>query len=112
MDIRIILVYCLCEDLLKALNHREDSQCQVSDAEIMTIAIVAALYFGANYSLSRAFLKEQGYIPGMLGKSRFSRRLKRIKHQFLNLFDVLAQMWKELNQGGHLRRGHLPCGCL
>lgn len=100
MDIRIILVYCMCDDLLKALNHREDPQCQLSDAEIMTIAIVAGLYFGGNYALSRTFLKEQGYIPNMLGKSRFSRRLNRIKHQFLSLFNVLAQMWKELNQDG------------
>ena len=100
MDTRIILVYCLCEDLLKALHHREDPQRQICDAEIMTIAIVAALYFGANYTLARAFLKEQGHIPGMLGKSRFSRRLNRIKHQFLSLFNVLAHMWKELNQDG------------
>lgn len=100
MDTRIILVYCLCADILKALNHLEDPQCQLCDAEIMTIAIVAALYFGGNYTLSRAFLKEQGYIPGMLGKSRFSRRLNRIRHQFLSLFDVLANMWKELNKEG------------
>lgn len=107
MDIRIILVYCLCEDLLKALNHREDPQCQVCDAEIMTIAIVAALYFRGNYALSRAFLtprrifdNEQGYIPGVLGRSRFSRRLNRVKHQFLSLFNVLAYMWKELNEDG------------
>jgi len=100
MDSRIILVYCLCDDMLKALNHREDPQCQLCDAEIMTIAIVAGLYFGGNYALSRTFLKEQGYIPNMLGKSRFSRRLHRVKHHFLTLFNVLAQMWKELNEAG------------
>ena len=52
MDTRIILIYCMCDDLLKALNHREDPQCRLCDAEIMTIAIVAALYFGGNYALS------------------------------------------------------------
>ena len=98
MDIQIILVYCMCDDLLKALNHREDPQRQLCDAEIMTIAIVAALYFGGNYALSRTFLKEQGYIPNMLGKSRFSRRLNSVSHHFLSLFDVLSNMWKELNQ--------------
>ncbi len=66
----------------------------------MTIAIVAVLYYGGNYALSRTFLKEQGYIPGMLGKSRFSRRLHRIKDHFLTLFNVLAQMWKDLNEDG------------
>ena len=101
MDTRIILVYCLCDDLLKALNHREDPQCQICDAEIMTIAIVAAHYFGGNYTLSRTFLKEQGY-PSTegLGKSRFSRRLNRISPHFLTLFKVLAEMWKDLNEDG------------
>ena len=48
MDYQIILVYCLCADLLKALLHREDIQCQMSDAEVMTTRLVAALYFGGS----------------------------------------------------------------
>lgn len=43
MDLQIILVYCVCADLLIALHHAEDPQCQMSDAEVMTTAIVAAL---------------------------------------------------------------------
>ncbi|MGH9857003.1 MAG: IS982 family transposase [Acidobacteriota bacterium] len=100
MDTQIVLVFCMSDDMFKAINHREDPQCRVCDAEIMTIAIVAALYYGGNYALSRTFLKEQGYIPGMLGKSRFSRRLNRIKHHFVTLFNVLARMWKDLNTDG------------
>lgn len=92
MDLQIILIYCLCDDLLTAVDHHEDEQCQVSDAEIRTIGIVAALYFGGNYTLARVMLKEQGYIPDMVGKSRFSRRLHRVKHYFLTLFNVLGQM--------------------
>ncbi|MEZ4706683.1 MAG: IS982 family transposase [Caldilineaceae bacterium] len=30
----------------------------------------------------------------MVGKSRFSRRLHRVKHHFLTLFSVLGEMWK------------------
>ncbi|MBV7339891.1 IS982 family transposase [Chloroflexi bacterium TSY] len=94
MDREIIIVYCLCVDTLAAMNHSENRQCQVSDAEIMTIGIVAALYFGGNYTLAREMLKEQGYIPGMVGKSRFSRRLHRVQHHFLTVFNVLAELWK------------------
>lgn len=43
IDTHIILVYCLCEDLLKWQHHRNDPQCALSDATIMTTAIVAAL---------------------------------------------------------------------
>ena len=41
MDTQIILVYCLCDELLQAMNHQQHPQCQLSDAEVMTTAIVA-----------------------------------------------------------------------
>ena len=49
MDTRIILVYCLCNDLLKVLRHCEDVQCQWRDAEVMTVAFAAALYYDGNF---------------------------------------------------------------
>lgn len=98
MDTQIILVYCLCDDYLKAIHHVEDGQCCMSDAEVMTTALVAALQFRCNYAMARKMLQEQGYIPLMLGKSRFSRRLHRIKHHFLALFRIFGATWTELNE--------------
>jgi hypothetical protein len=98
MDTQIVAVFCLVDDILKAMRHREDEQCQMSDAEVMTTAIIAALYFGGNYAQARRLLASQGYVPRMLGKSRFSRRLHRIKPFFLTLFSVLGEHWKALNE--------------
>ena len=56
MDSQIVAVYCLCDDLLKALYHHEDRQCQMSDAEVMTTAIIAMLYFRGNFEAARRFL--------------------------------------------------------
>ena len=86
MDLKIILVYCLCADLLIALHHREDTQCQMSDAEVMTTAIVAMLYFKGNFRLASHYMGEHGYIPNMVSRSRFNRRLHRIAELFLTLF--------------------------
>jgi hypothetical protein len=97
MDTHIVAVYCLCADLLAGLHHRNDAQCHLIDAEIMTIALVAALFFGGNYALTCLFLREQGYMPRMLSASRFNRRLHRIKDLFLTLFAVLGKYWKTLN---------------
>jgi hypothetical protein len=97
MDNQIVAVFCLCDDMLKALHHHEDPQCQMTDAEVMTTAIVAALYFRCNFEHARKNLKEQGYNPNMLGKSRFNRRLHRIRSLFLSLFQLLGNVWKELN---------------
>ena len=79
MDGQIIAIYCLCADVLRALGHREDAQCVMTDAEVLTTAIVAALYFGGNFEKARALLAAPQYIPAMLGKSRFNRRLHRIE---------------------------------
>ena len=97
MDDKIIATFCLCDDLLKAMHHQEDHQCQMNDAEIMTTALIASLCFRGNHESARAMLQQHGYIPSMLSKSRFSRRLHRIKDLLLILFDLLGQSWKMLN---------------
>ncbi len=98
MDTQIIVVFCLCADMLKSLHHYEDRQCQMSDAEVMTTAIVAMLYFKGNFCLASQYLYEYHYIPNMLSRSRFNRRLHRIADLFLTLFLRLGETWKELNE--------------
>jgi hypothetical protein len=97
MDTQIVAVFYLSNDTLKALHHYEDPQSEMSDAEVMTTAIVAALNFRGNFELSRKYLKEVGYIPNMLSKSRFNRRLHRLADLFLTMFGMLGETWKELN---------------
>ena len=99
MDTQIVAVFCLVDDMLKAIHHYEDPQTQMSDAEVITTAILAALKFGGNYTSAREFLATHGYVPRMLSKSRFSRRLHRIKPFFLTLFNALGEHWKSLNEG-------------
>lgn len=98
MDIQIITIYCLCDDMLKAFHHRDDPQSQMTDAEVMTTALVAALFFGGNFEKARHLLQSDGYIPGMLSKSRFNRRLYRLVPLFHSLFDLLGAYWSRKNQ--------------
>jgi hypothetical protein len=98
MDEKIVATFCLCDDLLKAMHHHEDRQCQMNDAEVMTTAFIAALFFRGNHESARAMLQQYGYIPHMVSKSRFSRRLHRIKDICLVFFTMLANIWKTLNK--------------
>lgn len=97
MDAQIVAIFCLCDDILKELHHPEDIQRKMSDAEVMTTSIVAATFFAGNMETARIFLKEQGYIPNMLGKSRLNRRQHRIADLFLTVFNLLGTLWKHLN---------------
>ena len=92
MDIQIVTVFCLCDALLKAFNHQPDPQSRMSDAEVMTTALVATLFFGANFQTARDFLQTHGYIPNMLSKSRFNGRLHRTKPMFITLFEILSEI--------------------
>jgi hypothetical protein len=98
MDGQIVAVFCLCDDLLKSLEHPEDGQCQISDAEVMTTAIVSALHFGGNQAKASRFMFEYGYISKMLSRSRFNRRWHRLGDLFWTLFHLLGEIWKDLNE--------------
>lgn len=93
----IIAIYAITDDLLKALGHHEDSRITMNDAEVITSALVAAKFFGGNQEQACKYLLEDGLIPKMLSKSRFSRRWHRLFLLLLDLFDYLGQILKSLN---------------
>lgn len=70
MDTQNVVVFCLCDDILKAVQHHEDVQCQMTDAEVMTTANVAMLCFRGNFRLASQYICEHEYIPNMLSRSR------------------------------------------
>jgi hypothetical protein len=98
MDDTIITTYYLCEEFLKAIGHHDDQQVRLSTAEVMSVALVAAVFFGGNIEASRSFLDEYGYIPKAISKSRFNRRLHAVDPcLWRTLFDLLAEVFKHNN---------------
>lgn len=101
MDDTITTIYCLCDEFLKAIGHHHDPQARLSTAEVMTIPLVAAAFFGGNVERSRRFLREYGYVPVTISKSRLNRRLHAIEPELWRaLFSVLAGVFKRRNAQG------------
>ena len=98
MDTEIIALYCWCDDYLKALNHVENTAYRLSDAEVITTAVLSAWYFAGHHDHARVLLEEQGYMPHMLSKSRFNRRLHQLSDVLLSLFQCLGQWHVQRNQ--------------
>lgn len=98
---RTLAIYCFIDDLLKAMQHREDSRSRFSDSEVITTAIVAMLFYGGNSERSRAFLHSSGMMPQMLSRSRLSRQLSRRLSRLSDLIELvfhrLGLTIKELN---------------
>ena len=97
MDLVIVAFYTLCDDLLIQHGYQDDPRAKMSAAEVMTTALVAAELFGGNQQRARQLLKEHGYIPNMLSKTRFNRRLHQIAPMFQTLFESLATDCKAQN---------------
>lgn len=97
MDEEIVTLYCLCDDFLKSRRHREDPQRQMCDAEVMTTALVAMRHFGGNLDKARRWLQAPTYVPGMLSKSRLTRRVHALEETFQALFSVVGELWKRCN---------------
>lgn len=95
-DTKVIALYCIVDDMLKGLRHRENPQVRVGDGEVITTSFVSVLYFGGNLEVARHFMQLKGYVPHMLEKSRFCRRLHRLSDLLLSMFYQLGQHLKDL----------------
>lgn len=93
---KIISIYSLIDDILQEINHIEDVRRQVSDSEIILTSIVSSISFYGNHSSAIKFMKQYGFIPNMLDKSRFNRRLHKIGNLLYELFEIVSSYYKEL----------------
>ena len=95
-----IAMYCFLDDLLThtrpAWARPADPRRRLSDAEVLTTALVAARYFGGNLVLGRHYM-EQHWGMKSLDKSGFTRHLHRLADTLLGLFATFGQALKALH---------------
>jgi hypothetical protein len=96
MEAEAIVAYVVCDDTIKFLGIKEDKQSQMSMAEIMTTAIVSACQYSGNLEKACRALKSDRYIPNMLSKSQFNRRLLRIDK---SIWDAVLERLSQYNMG-------------
>lgn len=94
---KIIAIFCLVDDLLKQIEHKEHPFRKVSDSQVITTAIVSALYFGGHLDNARGFMKMTKLSPQMLDKSRFCRRLHNLESLICSLFLQIGQYLKDIS---------------
>jgi hypothetical protein len=97
MEDNILAIYGRCADFLTALPHAEDRQQNMTDADVMTTALVAMVFCGGNFEPARARRRATQYMPRMLSRGCFNRRWHLIHELFVPRFHDLGETWKELN---------------
>ena len=94
---KFIAIYVFIDDILIEIGHKETPNRNTSDSEIITVALIAAKYFHGNIDHAISFAKATNLCPGMLGKSRFNRRIHAIFELIIDLFSNTAELIKKLN---------------
>lgn len=100
MEAEIIIIYVLSDNLLKAMRIYEDVRTEMSNAEVMTVVLTAARFFGGHIKNAADFLYENNYIPNMLSESRLNRRIHGIDPSvWQNMLFIPAESFRRMNSG-------------
>lgn len=93
-------MYCLLDELLTLTRPLRplpaDVRRRLTDAQVLTTALVAARFFGGNLTRGRHYM-EQHWGQNKRDKSGFTRRLHALTDTLLALFATCGQVLKELH---------------
>ena len=95
MKNKTIAIYVFIDDLLKKIGHKEPICRKTTDAEIIIVALISGLFFHGHIDNAINFVKSHGYMPNMLSKSRFNRRIHAIYDLVINLFFKISVVIKK-----------------
>ncbi len=88
----IVPVYVVIDTVMQALDHRSHRLAQITDAEVLTVAVVAARYFQNHHERALQVLHGMGYLSGKLSTSRFNRRLHALGAWFRLILETLGAL--------------------
>jgi hypothetical protein len=94
-DELIITSYVIIDDVMRSLHHRSHSLAKVTDAEVLTVAVVAAKYFRNNHERALWVLTELGYLSDSLSTSRFNRRLHAVADWLRLMVETLGELFAQ-----------------
>ena len=96
-DTKIITAYYIIDTTLQALGHKghHHQLAGVSDAEVLTIAVVSSMYFHNHHQRALFVMKGMRYITKPLSISRFSRRLHALAPWLECVVEVIGQLFSQ-----------------
>ena len=91
----IVPVYVVIDETMRALGHRSHCLAQISDAEVLTVAVVAAKYFQNHHERALQVMQLGRYLSGTLSTSRFNRRLHALAAWLRLMLDTLGELFAQ-----------------
>ena len=97
-DVKIITAYCIIDDTLCRLEHTTHPLAHITDAEVLTVAVVAAMYFHNNHERALFIMYHMHYLSAPLSTSRFNRRV----HALAGWLEYITNLVGELFSKGEV----------
>ena len=93
-----IVIYTICDEVIKSLNIKDDAQCKMSTAEVMTFSIMSAMIYGCNYKTTRLVAINHRYFSKILSHSQLVRRIHQTpEHVWMMVFMALQVFLRNKN---------------
>ncbi len=89
----IVATFVVLDEVLTAAGHRDHVLARVGDAEVLTVAVVAAAYFQNHHERAVQVMQGMRYLSGPLSVSRFNRRLHALAPWLEALLEVLSALF-------------------
>ncbi len=89
----IVPVYVVLDETMRALAHRSHPLAQISDAEVLTVAVVAAKYCHNHHERALQVLQLGHYLSGRLSTSRLNWRLHALAAWFRLLLETPGELF-------------------
>ncbi len=89
----IVTAFVVIDKTMSTLGHRDHVLAQASDAEVLTVAVVAAKYFQNHLARALQMMHLGRYLSGPLSVSRFNRRLHRLADWLGVALETLGELF-------------------
>jgi hypothetical protein len=89
----IVTAYVVIDKTMATLGHRDHVLAQAGDAEVLTVAVVAAKYFQNHLARALQMMHLGRYLSGTLSVSRFSRRLHALRDWLGLVLETLGALF-------------------
>src|SRR3989339_306102 len=112
METYATIVYVISDEVLRLLNVTDDPQSKMSNAEVITFAILSARFFSANFKLSRYVCRRLNLFSNILSNSRLNRRIHSISWtSWYAIFRLLAMIAKQDEATAYFAVDSFPVRC-
>lgn len=96
MTEQTVAMYCFIDDFLRLTRPQAPHRRRLSDAELLTTALLGARFFGGNLAAARRYMQQHWGMKA-LDKSGFTRQLHRLHDTLTALFLAVGHHLKDLN---------------